>query len=283
MNFFNQLEAINRKPVLYEAYTADSLWADAHRSKQMLAFHLDEDIDISSRKLKFIDKSVAWMASEFSLGTRSRICDFGCGPGLYTSRFARLGAAVTGIDFSASSIGYAKTQAASLGLDIAYIHANYLDANLPGSYDLITMIMCDFCALSKNQRGRLLGIFRETLADGGKVILDVYSASAFEKKEETRSFEKNQLGHFWFEEEYYGFLNTFKYPQCRVILDKYSLFTESGRTETVYNWLQHYDPDSLKRELAASGFTVKSVYSDVAGGVYDPAHSEFAVVIEKTD
>ena len=283
MRIFRQLAEIDRKPGLYEKYTADALWADAHRAAQMLAFHLDDAIDVSSRNLKFIDQSVKWMASELSLGPGSRICDFGCGPGLYTSRFAGLGASVTGIDFSANSIAYARTQAADQGLEIEYIQANYLDVGLPRSFDLITMIMCDFCALNENQRGRLLGIFYAALAEGGRVVLDVYSLSAFEKKEETRSFEKNQLGHFWFEEDYYGFLNVFKYPDSHVTLDKYSLFTESGRTETVYNWLKHYDPGSLQRELAASGFKVKAVYSDVAGGDYDPAHSEFAVVIEKTE
>jgi len=40
-------------------------------------------------------------------------------------------------------------------------------------YDLITMIMCDYTALSPMQRKKLLGIFCRILKPGGSIILDV--------------------------------------------------------------------------------------------------------------
>ena len=63
-------------------------------------------------------------------------------------------AKVTGIDFSHRSIGYALNKAEVSGRNISYIEGNYLDAELPGvgSYDLATMIYCDFCPLSPAQR-----------------------------------------------------------------------------------------------------------------------------------
>lgn len=278
---FKTLEEINLRPKVFGAYTAESLWSDSYRAKQMLAFHLNENIDVSSRNHNFIDTSVQWMKNEFALGSGSKICDFGCGPGLYTSRFASLGADVTGIDFSASSIEYAINKASELGLNIEYIKANYLHVSLPKQYDLITMIMCDYCALSPVQRKLLLAKFSELLSSAGKLIMDVYSTSSFEAKEELAAYERNHLNHFWYEEDYYCFSNTFKYEKEKVILDKYSLFPQSGESEVVYNWLQCFSLDTLKQELAGAGLKVQAVYSDVCGNDYNSNLSEFAVVVEK--
>ena len=105
---YNDLKTINSRPEPFEFYTADQLWADSHTSKHMLEFHLNESIDVSSRNKEFIGRSVDWVVSHFNVGSNSRIADFGCGPGLYTTPLAEKGADVTGIDFSERSIRYAK-------------------------------------------------------------------------------------------------------------------------------------------------------------------------------
>ncbi len=109
---FKELEKINKRPKPFQFYTASDLWTDEHTSKQMLSFHLDEAIDVSSRNAEFINRSVEWIASEFNIGMDTKIADFGCGPGLYAARLAKRGANVTGIDFSKRSIEYAKEVAA---------------------------------------------------------------------------------------------------------------------------------------------------------------------------
>ena len=88
----------------------------------MLSFHLNEDIDMAYRKTKFIDKSVEWMSSHFKIGKGTKIADFGCGPGLYTTRLAQRQAEVTGIDFSTCSIHYAQEVASSEKLSIDYVN-----------------------------------------------------------------------------------------------------------------------------------------------------------------
>ena len=54
---FEELEKINTRPEPFEFYTANELWTDEHTSEQMLSFHLNEDIDVSSRNAAFIDRS----------------------------------------------------------------------------------------------------------------------------------------------------------------------------------------------------------------------------------
>ena len=109
---FEELERINIRPKPFEFDTTRELWTDEHTSKQMLSFHLNGEADVASRNTTFIDRSVEWISSYFRVGAGTKIADFGCGPGLYTTRLARKRAEVTGIDFSARSIEYAQEIAA---------------------------------------------------------------------------------------------------------------------------------------------------------------------------
>mgnify|MGYP001125083964 CR=1 FL=1 len=277
---FEELEKINERPELFQFYTANDLWTDEYTSKQMLSFHLDETNDISSRNAEFMDRSVKWIASEFNIGRGSRIADFGCGPGLYAARLAKHGAKVTGIDFSKRSIEYAKEAAAREQLIISYVNQNYLEFETEERFDLVLMIFCDLCALSPTQRKGILSKFNKILKPGGAVLLDVYSLSAFEQKEETATYEVNQLNGFWSPNKYYGFLNTFKYDKEKVVLDKYTII-ESERTRQVYNWFQYFAPEDLEREFIEADFFIKELYSDVAGTPYDRKSGEFAVIAKK--
>ena len=156
---YRELEELNSRPAPFSRYTAADLWTDEHTSSKMLTFHLDGTVDVSSRKTAFIDRSVAWIISRFGLGEGKSVADFGCGPGLYTTRLASSGAAVTGIDFSKRSIQHAREPATQRELSIDYIHANYLELTFGRRFDLITMIMCDFCALSPSQRKVMIDVF----------------------------------------------------------------------------------------------------------------------------
>ncbi len=277
---FKELEKINERPEPFQFYTASDLWTDEHTSKQMLSFHRNEAIDVSSRNAEFINRSVEWMATEFNIGKDFKIADFGCGPGLYASRLAKHGANVTGIDFSESSIEYAKDIAAREQVNIIYVNQNYLEFETEDQFDLVLMIMCDFCALSPTQRKGLLRKFHKILKPRGSVLLDVYSSLAFEQKEEVTTYEVNQLNGFWSPNKYYGFLNTFKYDEEKVALDKYTII-ELNRTRTVYNWLQYFAPEDLEREFGESGFSVTGLYSNVAGIPYDEKSAEFAVIARR--
>ncbi len=274
---FEELEKINTRPKPFEFYTASDLWTDDHTSKQMLSFHLNGEIDISSRKTTFIEKSVDWIVSRFNIGAGTKIADFGCGPGLYTTRLARKQAVVTGIDFSKRSIEYAQEVASKEKLHIKYLNQNYLEYETDDRFELILMIMCDFCALSPSQRNKMLSKFHSFLKPGGFVLLDVYSLKAFEQRKETAMYETNLLNNFWSANKYYGFLNTFKYEKEKIILDKYTII-EANLTRTVYNWLQYFNPEDLEKEFLECGFKVECFYSDVAGSPFDPESTEFAVV-----
>lgn len=277
---FKELKKINSRPSPFQFYTANELWTNEHTSKQMLEYHINEAIDVSSRNKIFIERSVEWIVSHFGVDNKTEIADFGCGPGLYTTMLAERGAIVIGIDFSENSLKYAKQVADKKGLKINYVHANYLDFETSDNFDLITMIMCDFCALSPEQRNNMLSKFNSLLKPDGSVLLDVYSLNSFNQKEESATYELNQLNGFWSPDDYYCFVNTFKYDKEKVILDKYTIIEES-RKRIVYNWLQYFSRDSLIKEFEENGFKVDELYSDVAGKTFTPESKEIAIVAKK--
>jgi len=276
-SLFAFFEEATKRPVPFERYTATDLWTNEHTSAQMLQYHLNPDVDLSSRKHAFIEASVRWMQDYFDIGNGFRIADFGCGPGLYTNRLAQLGAFVTGIDFSARSIEYALEASKKQGLLVNYVTQDYLQFQSDERFDLILMIFCDYCALSPQQRRALLGIFRKHLKPGGRVLLDVHSLAAFADFQGSVSLEKNQLNGFWAAEDYYGIRSSLKYEEKKVRLDKYTIVT-STEVRTIYNWLQYFDLEQLKSEFLDSGFRVDKACATVGGSAYSPEAPEIAVV-----
>jgi len=275
---FQELIDINQRPACFSIYTAEELWTEPYTAEQMLRYHLDKELPMASRKHTFIDQSVTWIAKAFDLGNGKKIADFGCGPGLYASRLARTGANVTGIDFSANSLAYAREAANQAGVEIDYRHMNYLNFSSNERYDLIVMIMCDYCVLSPSQRALLLSIFKKHLSPQGRVMLDVNTMNAYKEREEVSTYERRQLNGFWSPDDYFGFVNTFKYDDKKVVLDKYTII-EEHRARVVYNWFQHFDLASLSSEVESNGFVIEETYSDVAGGAYRSDSNEMAVVL----
>lgn len=86
----HNLIASLRKPSIYTKSTAE-FWNDEYISKQMLKAHLDPDFDGASRKLDFIEKSVAWITEQIPPADYPLLLDVGCGPGIYAERFAQRG------------------------------------------------------------------------------------------------------------------------------------------------------------------------------------------------
>ncbi|AQW61223.1 class I SAM-dependent methyltransferase [Vibrio owensii] len=273
-----KLNEATAKPAVWSAYTADVLWTDNHIAKQMLSFHLNQEIEAASRSFNFIDESVDWLVSEFGLNQDSKTIDFGCGPGLYTQRLKMRGVGtVLGLDFSQNSLEYATQQAASSNLAIEYHLGNYLEFSDTRQFDLITLVMCDLCALNPTQRATLFAKFKTLMAESGAIALDVYTQTRFNKQAEALTLNQNAMNGFWSAEDYWCIQSSFKYDTDLVTLDKY-VITEAQREWTVYNWLQHFTLDMLKAELAPHGLEVQATYSDLRGKPFVDG-DEMAVVI----
>ncbi|WP_430885950.1 class I SAM-dependent methyltransferase [Fusibacter sp. JL216-2] len=276
---FNQLNKIIEKPKTFEFYTIEKLWNGEHVSKQMLKYHLG-DGDAASRNQGFIDASAEFIKERFELNSDKAVIDFGCGPGLYTKRFAKTGANVTGIDLSINSIKHALQEAERENLNINYINMNYLDYEGQGNFDLATLIFCDYCVLSPSQRSKLLSIMRQSLKDGGEILVDVATDKMYEKRTESYAYNFVKEDGFWFKEAYHEFKTCFNYDAQRVSLDKYVIIKED-ETLDVYNWLKYFTLDEIKREFHEAGLEILEYYSDVSGKSYEEKSEIMALIAKK--
>ncbi len=165
-------------------------------------------------------------------------------------------------------------------LPIEYINQDYLEYETGETFDLITMIFCDFAVLEPSKRAKMLSKFHSFLKPQGSILFDIPSLKAFDKREETTVYEVNLMNNFWSPGKYHGFLQTLRYTKEKVILDKYTII-EAKQTRVFYNWLQHYSREMIEDELGACGFRARDFFSDVAGSVYDPESEVLAIVAGK--
>jgi hypothetical protein len=59
---------------------------------------------------------------------------------------------------------------------------------------------------------------------------------------------------------------------------KVYIIIEESRTRVVYNWIQYFSRESLRKEFEENGFEVDSFYSNVAGDPIDSDSTKFAVI-----
>jgi len=239
-------------PALYEPGT-HQMWNDNYISEQLLRIHLDQSTDAASRKFSTISKTVRWIESQ--LKRPSTILDLGCGPGLYDELFAEHGHTVTGVDYSYRSIEHAKSQAAEKGLEIRYLHQDYLNMTLDNRFDLVIMIYCDFSVLVPENRDRLLRHIVNLLNPGGLFIFDILNEHAPEIMEiGKKDWDVKEQG-FWKPYPYLALSQTFHYPDNHVILEQHTVCSDLRNLEIYRFWNHYYQAEEMTSILETAGFS----------------------------
>jgi SAM-dependent methyltransferase len=102
-----------------------------------------------------------------------RVLEVGCGAGVDLARFAKGGAAVTGVDIASSAIDLARANFAQQGLDGEFHVANGEQLMFPdGSFDLV---YAHGVVQYTSDPRRLVEECRRVLAPGGAAIFQVYN------------------------------------------------------------------------------------------------------------
>ena len=273
---YSDLDNFNRKPEPFSRYTTDMLWTDPWIAQQMLKVHLDQSTDLASRKSQTIDGAVGWIDRKIGLSGKN-VCDLGCGPGLYARRMATRGAKVIGIDFSAGSLDYARAEATAHDLDIEYRKADYLIDDLPGGQDVVSLIWCDFCTLSSEKRRALLERIKAMLNPGGTFVFDVSTTPQFEERREVMTYGRRPMGDFWSPDDHFCLQTTFLYYQEKIALDR-CLIVEPERRFEIFNWTQHFDPETISWEVNEVGLDVEELLDVMTGEPWTPEAGELAVI-----
>jgi SAM-dependent methyltransferase len=170
------LEFVKRSGVS-DAWEGDGKipWHEPGFSGRMLAEHLSQEHDAASRRAATIEKHVEWIHTGVLSGRDTRILDLGCGPGLYTSRLAKLGHECVGIDFSPASIGYAVEQAKGDGLRCSYRCEDIRTAEYGTGFGLVMLVFGEFNTFRPADARTILGKANAALAGDGVVLLEPHT------------------------------------------------------------------------------------------------------------
>jgi SAM-dependent methyltransferase len=258
------------RPEPFSAYTTPDLWCDPHIARRMLAAHLSPDTDQASPRPALMDQIVAWIDQQADLGHAGRgnagkgktLLDLGCGPGLFANRFSELGAQITGLDISTTSLEYAIEH--QVDASMQFIQCDYLHDDLPGGQQIVTLISRDYCALSPAQRAALLANIGRALTDDGLLIFDINTLADLADISESMVVERNLMNGFFSSEDYVGLKRTLLYAGHNVSLDHYLIMTPDGQRE-FYNWATYFSQQAINTELRQADFRIVSTSEGLTG------------------
>ena len=276
---YELLERLATRPEPYSLMSIKELWTRPHIARQMLAYHLDQHTSLASRPIVVIEKIVDWLDQELHLEGK-RICDLGCGPGLYSLRMAERGANVIGVDFSQTAIAHAESQVSAANTRIEYLVADYLHDELPGGFDVVTLIYFDYCALSPPDRRTLLRVIHSMLGPGGSLVMDVVADNAFRETGEQLAIQKRLMNGFWSDSDYVGIHRTWVYPEQMLSLDHYAIVEPSDCWE-IFNWMQYFSSARLVEELEEAGFVIRALTGSLTGEALTDVSNEIGVIADK--
>lgn len=274
----HMMKQLAQKPTLYQKSEA-KFWNDPYISQRMLEAHLNPDLESATRKLDFVRQSVDWISNVLPSAQYERLLDLGCGPGIYTELLDQKGYRVTGLDLSKNSIEYAKKTAHKKGLDIQYLNSDYIESPIPGEYELITMIYCDFGVLSSQERKKLLSKVHDMLSPSGCFLFDVYTPLAYDNREEFKEWSFEDRG-FWSPDPYLLLHSLYRYDESNTFLNQY-IVAKEGTTTWYHVWEHTFTVEELEKDLHEAGFKNVRFYGNVAGAKFEPNSKTLCVIAER--
>ncbi|QUI24343.1 class I SAM-dependent methyltransferase [Vallitalea pronyensis] len=254
-----------------------TMWTDPYISKQLLHYHLNPDMGAASRTEEAIHHTIQWIVECLNQSTGT-ILDLGCGPGLYTSRLAKKGYTVTGVDYAAHSIAYAKQYANEHHLTIDYMCGDYLEIEMDTreKYDMVMMIYCDFGVLIPEDRKKLIQRVYNLLKVGGIFIFDALDQEGIVDMSFQKHWECDE-GVFWQPEPYMLLTNSLHFPDYKALLDEHIVIDKRGDYKLYRFWNHYFSPQDVEDIFKTEGFRRIDAYPQLlkGEGAYNDKHVTF--------
>jgi SAM-dependent methyltransferase len=257
-------------------------WGNAEFSVRMLGEHLSQQHDAASRRFQKVSAHVAWIHRELLAERPGKVLDLCCGPGLYTSRFARLGHECVGIDYAPASIAYAVRLAHEERLRCIYLQEDVCEARYGAGYHLAMLIFGEFNTFCPSDARTILRKAFAALVDGGTLLLEPMCADAMERLGRNGSrWYSSRAGlfsdrpHLYLEEQFWD-------EQSRTHTTRYFVLdAATAEVETHASTEQAYSQDDLSELLAECGFHTIRFYPSLQGTPDDSQRDFFAVTARK--
>jgi SAM-dependent methyltransferase len=151
-----------------EWYEDDGFWVD-----------FAEVLFSEDRAKEAVDRVAISPLLKVTAGTT--VLDLACGPGTYTAPMARQGAEVTGVDLSEAMLARARRACAEAGVRALLVRADMRDFVEPESFDLVISMYTSFGYFSAEENLRVLRNARASLAQGGRMVMDLMGKEVYAK------------------------------------------------------------------------------------------------------
>ncbi len=255
-------------------------WNEPGFSKRMLKEHLSQAHDAASRRSEIIDRHVGWIHDHCLKGKPARVLDLGCGPGLYSSRLARMGHTCTGIDFSPASIAYAREQARQPVLSCQYVQADIRHVDYGEGYEFAMLIFGEFNTFQLIDARRILEKAHAALVGGGLLLLEPHTFEAVrEIGLAPPNWHSREKGQGLFSEEAHLLLQENFWDEARQAATKryYVIDANSGEVQRHAASMQAYRDADYRRLLETCDFQEITTYPSLTGRA-EEAHPGLYVI-----
>lgn len=246
-------------------------WNDPGFSERMLSEHLSQAHDAASRRFEIIDRHVGWIHDQVLKGNPARILDLGCGPGLYTSRLARLGHLCVGIDFSPASIAYAREQAEEAGLECTYFEHDIRTADFGAGYGLVMLVFGELNVFRPEEAKGILTKACRALLPGGFLLLEPHAFNkVVEIGSQPSSWYSADEGLFSSEPHLCLQENLWDADHNVAIERYYVIDAATGKVTYSSSSMQAYTNEEYQSLLAECGFGRVTLYPSLGEGADSP-------------
>ncbi len=211
-------------------------------------------------------------------GKPGRILDLGSGPGLYTTRLAKLGHTCTGIDCAPASIDYAVENAPE---GCSYQLADIRSAEYGSDYDLVIFIFGAFNLFRPEHVRLILKKALAALKPGGTLLLEISSLDAVDQiGNQPAMWYSAQTGLFS-DKPHLCLMETFWDEEQTVATERFFIVdTETGEVTRHAASTQGYDEDQVESLLRETGYGEIDSYPSLTGKP-ESAGDDFLVVTAK--
>jgi SAM-dependent methyltransferase len=256
-------------------------WDAPGFSRRMFNEHLSQKHDAASRRFEVIDSHVRWIHGQVLEGNTTQILDLGCGPGLYTSRLARLGHRCVGIDFSPASIAYAREQAEKEGIECTYIQQDIRTADYGEGYGLVMLVFGELNVFRPGEARDILEKAYRALVPNGFLLLEPHTLAAVVKiGEQPSSWYSVEKGLFS-DEPHLCLQESFWDGEVNVAIERFYIVNAlTGEVARHSASTQAYTDGQYRSMLVECGFGEVEFYPSM-GGSTDSVGSDLTVVLSR--
>jgi ubiquinone/menaquinone biosynthesis C-methylase UbiE len=280
----NLLE-FTRRPARPEPWSeGDNLpWNDPAFSERMLKEHLTQEHNHASRRDGWIERHVAWVRQVTAIQPPARVLDLACGPGLYTTRLARLGHPCQGIDFSPASIRHARQTADAEGLDCTYLEADLRQADFGEGFDLAMLLFGELNVFRRQDAQTILTKARQALKPGGWLVLEPQTLDSVRSQGQAGSTWYTSAGGLFSPQPYLALEESFWYAERQTAVIRYVVIDAASAALSLYSSsVQGYTQDEYRQLLEQSGFEQVRFYPSLAGDPHPDLEGMLAITARRS-